>query len=291
MDHDGLTGLMTGGRAALARGPLALIFAEDGALLDRTVAHHLGLGFRGLVLFLPPGLKPPEAAADPRVTTVRYATMAEDAVPAAVTAVIEAALPGTWLYWGWNAEFLFFPYCDSRSVGEMLAFHAEERREAMVCVTVDLYAADLDAAPDAVSVETAHLDGAGYYALPRKNPDAGWQPHERQVDIHGGLRWRFEEHVPHESRRIDRVALFRARKGLRLRPDWTVTDEEMNTLACPWHNNLTAAVCSFRAAKALRTIPGSRAAIRSFLWPNSVPFEWRPQQLLDLGLMEPGQWF
>jgi hypothetical protein len=27
------------------------------------------------------------------------------------------------------------------------------------------------------------------------------------------------------------------------------------------------------------------------MWHNSAPFEWHSQQLLDLGLMEPGQWF
>jgi len=48
---------------------------------------------------------------------------------------------------------------------------------------------------------------------------------------------------------------------------------------------------SFRAAKALRRNPGSRYEIASFAWYNSVPFEWRSRQLLELGLMEPGQWF
>ena len=74
-------------------------------------------------------------------------------------------------------------------------------------------------------------------------------------------------------------------------PDFTLNDEEMNTYSCRWHHNLTAAVCSFRTAKALRTNPGSRHAIPTFRWPNSVRFDWTSQQLMDLGLMEPGQWF
>ena len=76
-----------------------------------------------------------------------------------------------------------------------------------------------------------------------------------------------------------------------MRPDHTFNDEEYNTYSCPWHHNLTAAVCSFRAAKALKTNPGSSEEIPSFMWFNSVPFEWQSEQLLDLGLMEPGQWF
>ena len=87
------------------------------------------------------------------------------------------------------------------------------------------------------------------------------------------------------------VALFRAKPGLKLREDHTFNDEEYNTYACPWHNNLTAAIASFRTAKALKRNPGSTFDIVTFRWHNSTPFEWHSRQLLDLGLMEPGQWF
>ncbi len=114
---------------------------------------------------------------------------------------------------------------------------------------------------------------------------------ERQMDMFGGLRRRFEEHVPWGRRRIDRVALVRAERGLEMRPDLTLSDEERNTVNCPWHNNLTAAVMSFRAAKALRSNPGSKWTVTDFRWSGSVPFDWSSKQLLELGLMEPGQWF
>ena len=114
---------------------------------------------------------------------------------------------------------------------------------------------------------------------------------ERQLDFFGGLRWRYEEHVPWERRRIDRIALFRAKPGLHLRPDHTFDDEEYNTYACPWHHNLTGAIASFRTAKALKSNPGSMFDITNFHWHHSVKFDWSPQQLMDLGLMEPGQWF
>jgi hypothetical protein len=35
--------------------------------------------------------------------------------------------------------------------------------------------------------------------------------------------------VPWTRRRIDRIALFRAKPGLTLREDFTLSDEEMNT--------------------------------------------------------------
>lgn len=288
MEHRSLDIFLREGKEALARGPVAMVFAEDPVEVASTLRHHLDAGFREVLLFATPDIAlPAELAA--RVRRVALDPLAENAVTATVNAVIAAAPPGTWLYYCYNAEYLFHPFCETRSVSEMLAFHAEERREAMLTYVIDLYAPDLGKNPDAVNLQEAMLDRSGYYALART--DAEGRPRDRQLDFFGGIRWRFEEHVPPARRRIDRIALFRARKGLELRPDHTFNVEECNTYACPWHHNLTAAILSFRAAKALKTNPGSMYDIRDFTWHNSVRFEWRSQQLMDLGLMEPGQWF
>lgn len=274
-----------GGR--LRSGPVSLIFVEDAAEIGSTLAHHLRLGFGCVVAFLPEGLEPPVPLPD-RTVTVRLPTRAEGIVPTTVNRLIAAA-PGQWFHYGFNAEYLFYPFCETRSVRELLAFHAEERRDAMLTYVIDLYPGDLDAAPGGVSRSDAHLDRTGYYAQARRGPDGA--PRERQLDFYGGLRWRFEQHVPSARRRIDRIALFRARPGLRLLDDHRFDDEEANTYACPWHHNLTAAICSFRTAKALCANPGSADEMRGFRWMGSVPFTWSSRQLMDLGLMEPGQWF
>ena len=269
-------------------GPLALVIAEDPVEQDSTIRHLRARGFGLIAVFAPHGQpRPAERGAD--LHLVRARVHGDDAVPAIVNRIIDAA-PGEWMHYCYNAEYLFHPFCETRSVGEMLAFHSEERRDAMLTYVIDLYAGKLAKAPDGVHPEGAHLDKTGYYALARKGGPHG-HPLERQLDFFGGLRWRFEEHVPPGRRRIDRIALFRARRGLRLLPDHRFDDPEYNTYSCPWHHNLTAALCSFRAAKALATNPGSAFAIESFRWHNSVPFAWHSQQLLDLGLMEPGQWF
>ena len=282
-----LTTFLNDGAAALARGPVALIFAEDLVEVDTTIRHHQQLGFQAIILFAPTDLILPDRLED-EIWRVTFDITIEGAVPEAVNRVIEAA-PGLWLYYCYNAEYLFFPFCETRTVGELLAFHTEERRDAMLTYVVDLYAGDLEEHSDAVSLEDAYLDRSGYYALARDG--AGGPSPERQLDFFGGLRWRFEEHVPAPKRKIDRIALFRARKGLHLRADHTFNVPEYNTYACPWHHNLTAAIVSFRTAKALRTNSGSMFEISEFRWHNSTEFEWHSQQLLDLGLMEPGQWF
>lgn len=277
------------GKASLAKGPIALILAEDDVEVVSTLRHHLDIGFSPVILLALPELRLPTDVED-KIHRIDAAVFEEGLLKRSVNALI-AAVPSVWIYYGHNAEYFFFPFLETRSVGEMLAFHMEERRDALISFVVDVYAANLTDHPNAVSLETAHLDRTGYYALAREDPANNWAKRDRQLDFFGGLRWRFEEYVPWTRRRIDRIALFRAKPGLQLRDDFTLTDEEMNTYACPWHNNLTTSIISFRTAKALRSNPGSRFAINTFLWQNSAPFEWHSQQLLDLGLMESGQWF
>lgn len=274
---------------AFAKGPVALIFAEDETEIGSTLRHHLDCGFKSVLVFMPDEFDlDPDVV--PAVHRIRHDLTGSDSLTSAVNAVIAAA-PGLWMYYCYNAEYLFFPFCETRSVGEMLTFHGEERRDAMLTYVIDLYADDLHRYPDAVSLEAAHLDKSGYYALARPDPERDNHPMERQLDFFGGLRWRYEEHIPAHRRKIDRIALFRARPGLRLREDHTFNDPEYNTYACPWHHNLTSAIVSFRTAKALKRNPGSTFDIETFKWRNSVPFEWHSRQLLDLGLIEPGQWF
>ncbi|MGB8621876.1 MAG: hypothetical protein WCD16_03560 [Paracoccaceae bacterium] len=287
MDYSGLRDFLGRGRSALAEGPVALVLVEDLVEVGTTIRHNLNLGFKSVVLFAPPELDLPEDLTE-KVHVVRMDVTRDGILLDAVNRVIAAA-PGQWFFYGYNAEFLFFPFCETRTVGEMLTFHGEERRDAMLTYVIDLYAEDLDRYPDAVSLETALLDKSGYYALAR-NDEKG-HPRERQLNFFGGLRWRFEEHVPKARRSIGRIALFRARPGLTLREDNTFNDEEYNTYSCPWHHNLTAAICSFRTAKALKSNSGSTFDIHSFKWHNSTEFEWTSQQLMELGLMEPGQWF
>ncbi len=293
MRYSSLKMFLAQASTVLAKGPVALIFVEDEVEVASTLLHHLDLGFRHCVVFMPDAFAL-DPALEPRVHRVALDTLQDGMLTETVNAVIAAA-PDIWFYYGFNAEYLFYPFCETRNAAELLAFHTEERRDAMLCYVIDLYAGDLGQYPNAVSREDAHMDKSGYYALGR-SPDTRSDARsdvrlERQLDFFGGLRWRYEEHIPKPKRKIDRIALFRAKPGLVLRPNHTFNDEEYNTYACPWHHNLTAAVCSFRTAKALKANPGSTFDIHTFRWHNSTRFDWQSRQLLDLGLMEPGQWF
>jgi len=289
MRYTSLKDFLTRSSKVLAKSPVALIFVEDEIEVASTLRHHLDAGFATVLVFMPASFDLPDDLI-PLLHRIDTDTLAPDMLTSTINSLINSA-PDTWFYYCYNAEYLFYPFCETRTVAEMLAFHTEERRDAMLCYVIDLYAGDLDLHPNAVSIEDAHLDKSGYYALARPDPANHNHPRERQLDFFGGLRWRYEEHVPAPRRKIDRIALFRAKAGLELRADHTFNDEEYNTFACPWHHNITAAICSFRTAKALKSNPGSTFDIHNFRWHNATPFEWHSRQLLDLGLMEPGQWF
>ena len=289
MRHTSVQDLCARGAAPLAKGPIAAIFAEDEVELDTTLRHHLDLGFASVIALMPAefALAGDVAA---QVVRVDHDTDVSGHV-AAINAIIAAAPTATWVYYCFNAEYLFYPFCETRSIGEMLSFHAEERRDAMLTYVVDIYAGDLNQHPDATALEDAWLDKSGYYALARTDTANHDHPKDRQLDFFGGLRWRYEEHIPAPRRNIDRIAIFRTKDKLNMLEGHVFDDEEYNTYACPWHNNLTAAIASFRTAKALKRNPGSTFDIETFKWHNSARFEWHSRQLLDLGLMEPGQWF
>ena len=285
--YNSLDAFLQDGAGVLAKGPVALIVMEDDVEAASTVRHHIDSGFASVVAFGVMDIQLPADLPD-TVHRVAFDASMANAAMHIVNRIIPAA-PSVWLSYCYNAEYLFFPFCEHRTIGEMLAFHTEERRDAVLTYVVDLYAGELGAHPTAVSLDDAHLDKSGYYALARKDRNDDFR--ERQLDFFGGLRWRFEEHVPAPSRKIDRISIFRSKAGLQLKPDHTFNDQEYNTYACPWHHSITAAMCSFRTAKALRRNPVSAASIDTFKWHNSVSFDWHSQQLLDLGLMEPGQWF
>ncbi len=289
MQYASLSEMIAAERPTLAKGPIAIVMVEDDVEVSTTLRHHEQMGFKAIIALMPAVFDLPRDLQE-TVLRVDYNMSADGAMETAINTLMEP-LAGQWVYYCYNAEYLFFPFCETRNVVEMLAYHTEERRDAMLAYVIDLYADDLNQYPNAVSLDRAHLDRSGYYALARLDAANHDHPKERQLDFFGGLRWRYEEHVPPLRRKIDRIPLFRAKKGLKIRWDHTFSDEEYNTYACPWHHNITTAVCSFRTAKALKSNPGSKFEIETFKWHNSEPFEWHSRQLLDLGLMEPGQWF
>ena len=263
------------------KSPIAVILAEDNIELEGTIKHHTAQGF-GTIIVVGDVAGITEGAHLFPAQLNRI----EDSV--AVLNKIIRACEGAWIYYGFNAEYLYFPYCETRSIQDAITFMEEERRAAVFTYAIDLYPENLFAHRSGVDVASAQLDRNGYYGLDRFEDG---EVQDRQPEIFGGLRWRFEEHIPWEKRRIDRISLFKASKGLEISPDLRLNNPELNTIACEWHNNLTIATMSFRVSKALMHNPGSADEIETFHWGGSEKFTWTSTQLMDLGFIEPGQWF
>ncbi|QXT39564.1 hypothetical protein [Gymnodinialimonas ceratoperidinii] len=292
MNFETLSAFKTAPATAFGKGPFAVLIAEDKVELASSLDHLHSLAFKAIFVLAPEEVAVPDAPknAASKQHVIRHPSRQPGATQAMVNALIEK-VPGQWIHYCYNGEYLFYPFCEDRTVGELVTWVMEERRASVLTYVVDLYAGDLGAHPNAVDLDSALLDSSGYYAETRRGGAERTEVMERQLNFYGGLRWRFEEHVAKPKRKIDRVGLFQAAPGLTLREDHTLSDEEMNTYACPWHHSLSAAICSFRVAKALRTNPGSRHDIPYFRWHKSVQFHWSSMQLMELGLMEPGQWF
>ena len=260
-------------------GPVALILNEDDVELSSTVDHTTGLGFSNVFTV---GATPKTRQDVPHVAANLSLGLSKTLNP------ILDELHGRWVYYGYNAEYLYFPFCEVRSISDAAQFVSEERRSSVFGVAVDLYADDILAAPDAIDLETPRLDAAGYFRLDRFD---GPNRIDRQIHVYGGLKWRFSEHVPWPRQTVERICFFRAEEGLTISDNGVLSDPERNTYTCPWHNSLTFAVASFRVAKSLLNNPGSTERIETLVWPGSARFDWSSHQLMDLGFMEPGQWF
>ena len=131
---------ITWAKAHAPKGLFTFIFAQDDIELTHTVAHHIRLGFRQMMVL-----------AD-------------------------------------------IPVARSEDLPAEVAFNTEERRKTIPMTVVDLYAGHLGQSPDGVDVTNTYLDRLGYYTETRR--DGEQAPLPQQFNFYGGLRWRFEEHVP-----------------------------------------------------------------------------------------------
>ncbi len=270
----------------LTAGAVAIVLVEDEIGLVDTIFHTEKLGFRNIILASKSQpVLPKHCDTGANICWISIPSHSRDHIRATLNTLINQ-LSGRWIYYCFNAEFLFFPFQENRLIDDLTRFMEEERRTHVFSHVIDLYTPDMD--ETRLNIETAHLDASGYYAM---NRFVDGIPQERQIDVFGGLKWRYSEHVPWDRQRIDRVPLFKAQTGLELDANFRLSVPEMNTYSCPWHNNLTCAIASFRTGKSLRRNPGSAAVIDSFMWGQSIPFEWRSKQLMELGMIEPGQWF
>ncbi|MEM7506681.1 MAG: hypothetical protein AAF415_08030 [Pseudomonadota bacterium] len=260
----------------LKPGVLSVVFCEEDWLIPETIAHvqaqrpaHiLAIGRTGAL------------ASDAGLSIVTADLANRTARVEAMNQLI-AGLQGRWMHWLNNAEFLFFPWCETRTINDLASFLKDERRRSLYTYALDLYAAKL---PGAGQLEGAglHFDAKAYHAFPQE---------DRRLTVFGGLGWRFEEFFPAWMQQIGRAALFLADKDVRIGRDMMFEADAYRSVSAPWHNSPTGAIMSLRRTSHLMAAPGFDDVAGKLIWEGSTPFGWHSAQLLDMGMIEPGQWF
>jgi hypothetical protein len=158
-------------KAHAPKGPFAFIFAQDDIELTHTVAHHIKLGFRQTVVLADvPFTRPADLPAE--VAFIARAAKSSSDISQEMNAII-SALPQQWIYCGYNGEYLFYPFCESRSIGEIIAFNTEERRKTIPTTVVDLYAGIWDTARMGWMSQTPISIGLGITQKPGGMPNTG----------------------------------------------------------------------------------------------------------------------
>ena len=255
------------------KGPVAFLLCEDDFLLEETLERLRTLRFAE-ILAIGPGAA--SLAPDDRLHAIACAAADISSAPS----FLLPAFAGRWALTCYNGEFPFFPFCETRGAADFVEFLRSERRSSCMAYSIDLYSDRLIDGEDP-DLSEVYFDAEGWYGFDR---EAG------AADVYGGLGWRFEEYSPVAMSRANRPALFMIDDATKLREDLWFEDEAMNTIACPWHNNPTMALMSFRRARRMLSHPNFKNAVETLMWPNSKRFEWSSDQLARLGLIEAGQW-
>ena len=263
-------------RPKLPAGVTAIVLCDSPRQAQNTVSHLLDQG-AGLVVTIG-DCGALEVDGRPHVQIAEPPTVR----PYKMLTQVLGGLEGRWIVWLWAGEFLFYPFAESRNLAELTSFLSDERRRVLYCYALDLYGQAMPSGGDDPRAIELYFDDIGYQPFPMD---------DKCLNLHGSLGWRFEELSTRDMHQIGRSSLIKADAGLTLDRFWRFGAPEMDSVACPWHNSPTGAVMSLRRAYRIVAHPGFPDVADDLIWQGSVRFEWSSRQLLERGMIEPGQWF
>ena len=200
-----------------------------------------------------------------------------------------ADLTGHWTYYCFNGEFFHFPFDETRKIDDFTSFLAEERRITALSTKIDLYPATHIEDLNTLGLGQCWLDRVGYYSNTGK--DRNGRDIDNSLNILGGFRWRLSEFLPDDSQGLNRNTLFLPHPNLKMQSDFRFESAEYETAHARWHRSPTTVTASIRAYKYLREQNNAEEIIGNLRFRGSSPYQKRAQQFMELGFMEPGQWF
>jgi hypothetical protein len=207
-------------------------------------------------------------------------------------------------------EFIVFPYWERRNLHELVEFLNGERREAFFCVQLDMYGekplSQTVCAPGQNPVEvTPYFDGVGYVQSPNE--------YYGDVMVQGGVRCRVEfRDDPASAPAINKMPLIKWRWHFcYVRSMRSAAPNRLNAPHKSEHLSPTGCLLRFKflsvfseKAEEKNRRQEHNDNSREYRWYNELLKEGEPdlrfeksvkfeddQQLIDLGLMNRGQWF
>ena len=150
----------------LEPGPVAVVINEDDVEIASTIAHLRSIGFSNIVVS---GETKESIGETPIISH-------NDLRLSGILNPLLKTWEKRWVYWCYNAEYLYFPFCEDRSILDAAQFITEERRSSVLSCVVDLYAGDLAKTPSGIDLDVPCFDRAGTIpkrATPVLQPSTG----------------------------------------------------------------------------------------------------------------------
>jgi hypothetical protein len=263
---------------ALPSGPVTVLLCESAENAQTTARRTISQGTRSIIAV-------GQGAAcleELDCHLIRIAEDPRDLNPHQLLNDIFSALAERWVLWLWNGEFFFYPYCENRTLRDLAEFLESERRRSIFTYALDLYGDHLPGAHDDPSDLNLSFDRLGYHAFPEQ---------DQRLKLYGSLGWRFEELCPLWMQQIGRASYFKVAPDLSVTRDLQIEDAAYASVSCPWHRNPTAAMMSLRRTRRIFANPKFPGKRSQLYWRGTAEFDWSSHQLLELGMIEPGQWF
>ena len=267
-------------------GAVAFLFVEDNHWLFETLEHLSQIGFQRIYAISPEPFA--EFETFPKVRWIEAPFTRNDAAIRLINSAQDALL-GRWVYTCYNGEFLHFPFDETRKIDDFTAFLEEERKVSAMNLKMDIYPARALDQLTELKVTQCWFDKIGYFSS--RGRDANGHAHDQMLEVRGGFRWRMADFLPQDSMILNRSLLFRMNANAKLGPNFRFDSPEYEYAHAQWHNSPTTVTASLRAYKYLRELPEAENTIAQLKYSGSSPYQKRGQQFMELGFMEPGQWF
>lgn len=196
-------------------------------------------------------------------------------------------------------DFFVFARCETRPLAGLTDFLQSEHRDHLYALVIDMYgdgpAAEMTLSSAADPLQLMPLFDPSGYLTQAAGPD-------RSVAVSGGVRRRrLFRTMPAEAPRLDRIPLVRWQRGYayvddtrRLRPS------RLNEPHAPWHSSPTGCLLRFRLIASQDRRTGDDGALTrdddAVLSSETLRTEVSRRfngsdDLVDCGLLNPGQWF